>query len=158
VTHNPHLPRERDDFTQVGAHCPVCGSEYRPGFDTCADDGAALVPGPAPEQGPWNAPTGREPAPQPTGPSVPAARGLAWEEAWLLAGRLQSEGIEASVYPPDYNSAYGQVIGVVGTFEVLVPTDRVDDARTVVEAVRADPDGPYADFERSDDDPSDAGS
>ena len=26
-----------DDLNAVGAHCPRCGTEYRPGFDECAD-------------------------------------------------------------------------------------------------------------------------
>lgn len=152
MTGNPHLPNEREDFTEVGGHCPVCGSEYRPRFDTCADDGTSLVRGPAPEQGPWSEPRGREPVPVPAGPQVAAVTRLPWEEAWLLAGRLQSEGIAASVYPPDYNSAYGETIAV--GFEVMVPEDRAADAQAVLESIRADPEGPYPNWNPEDDDPS----
>ncbi|MEX2457389.1 MAG: DUF2007 domain-containing protein [Actinomycetota bacterium] len=58
------------------------------------------------------------------------AERLPWEEAWLLAGRLESEGIPAVVYPPDYASAYGEVLA--RGFQVLVPEGREDDARVIV--------------------------
>lgn len=37
-------------LNDVGGHCPACGAEDRPGFDTRADDGTPLVPGPIPER------------------------------------------------------------------------------------------------------------
>jgi hypothetical protein len=40
--------RPRVSSEEVGGHCPICLAVYRPGFDTCADDGTPLVPGPAP--------------------------------------------------------------------------------------------------------------
>jgi putative signal transducing protein len=122
------------DLNEVGAHCPVCGTEYRPGFDACHDDGTALVPGPAPEHGPWNpAKDDAAPARLPVGPQTPAAERLPWEEAWLLAGRLESEGIPAVVYPPDYASAYGEVLA--RGFQVLVPEGREAEARAILESV-----------------------
>lgn len=66
----------------------------------------------------------------PAGPQTAVAERLPWEEAWLLAGRLESEGIPAVVYPPDYASAYGEVLA--RGFQVLVPEGREDDARVIV--------------------------
>lgn len=55
------------------------------------------------------------------------------EEARLLAGRLQAEGIDAQVYP-EYRSPYGEGLGwqSVG---VMVPEHRILEARKVVEAL-----------------------
>jgi len=116
---------------EVAAHCPTCGAEYRLGFDTCADDGTALVPGPAPADG-----ADAEPSPP---PSAPAAE-VRWavvasfareEEARLLAGRLGTEGIEARVYPEFQGGYYGESVHV--PVRVLVPEHRVLEARAVIE-------------------------
>ena len=69
----------------------------------------------------------------PVGPQVAIAERLPWEEAWLLAGRLESEAIPAVVYPPDYASAYGEVL--TSGFQVLVPEDRRDEARAILDAI-----------------------
>jgi len=101
-----------DDLNAVGGHCPVCGQEYRPGFAVCADDGAELVPGPAPQ--PEADVTGEaDDEPRPRGvarpdlpPDVddlhdlgeaPAVLG-SWplQDALLLAGNLRSHGVRAA--------------------------------------------------------------
>ena len=41
------MTRRDGGIDEVGAHCPKCEAEYRPGFTTCADCGVPLVPGPA---------------------------------------------------------------------------------------------------------------
>jgi hypothetical protein len=116
---------------EVGAHCPMCLAEYRPGFDTCADDGTPLVRGPAPSI--------PEPPPArvtPTGPPprwTPVAQFGDPDEARLLCGRLQSEGIEARIFPEDFASYYGRANTILGQpAQVLVPEDRVKAAEYVI--------------------------
>src|SRR5439155_24702262 len=58
---------------------------------------------------------------------------LPYEEAWLMAGRLRSEDIPATVYPPAPVSIYGMAL--TRLYSVLVPKELVDDARRVVEEV-----------------------
>ncbi len=53
---------------------------------------------------------------------------LPWEEAWLLAGRLQSDGIEAHVYPEDQTQVYGTSLR--RSVDVVVPAASLEDART----------------------------
>jgi hypothetical protein len=56
------------------------------------------------------------------------------DEARLLAGRLQSEGIEAKVYPEFQGNYYGESVTV--PIQVLVPGHRALEAREVVERLR----------------------
>ncbi len=121
------MSRWRSD---VGAHCPDCGTEYRPGFDTCADCDVALVPGPVPEPIP-------EPvmAPEATEP-VAAWRSigrLPSDEARLLAGRLQAEGIPARV-DPEWESVF---YGAGSPLDVLVAEDRVLEAQGIARDIAA---------------------
>jgi hypothetical protein len=58
---------------------------------------------------------------------------LPWEEAWLLAGRLRAEGVPARVHPPDQSSPYGRALKT--SFEVMVPKDRLKDARKITRAL-----------------------
>ncbi|MCA1727285.1 MAG: DUF2007 domain-containing protein [Actinobacteria bacterium] len=127
---SPHLPGERDDISEVGGHCPACGAEYRPGFDTCADDGTELVAGPAPKSGPWSEPVPPDPRPR-IHTAVLCA--LPFEEAYMLVGRLGSEGVEAAVDPPDYASYYGKILH--RTFNVIVPESQIDEARAILDSV-----------------------
>jgi hypothetical protein len=127
-----HHPQEVENLNAVGGHCPRCGAEYRPGFTTCADCGVPLVPGPAPENGPWN----RPPEEKRTNddPDVESVATLPYEEAWLLAGRLRADGIEAHVFPDDLPAPFGRAL--TPTADVLVHTSRLDEARRVVERYR----------------------
>src|SRR5207302_18598 len=105
-----HHPKELDDLNEVGGHCPRCRAEYRPGFTMCADCNVPLVPGPAPspDEAPadvprdwWDQPVQEEPPEdRVTEPAKIATFGSS-EEAWLLAGRLRTDGIPATVFPPD---------------------------------------------------------
>jgi hypothetical protein len=52
-------------------------------------------------------------------------------EARLLAGRLESEGIEARLYPEFQGGVYGE--SVILPVQVLVPQHRVLEARAVME-------------------------
>jgi hypothetical protein len=56
---------------------------------------------------------------------------LPWEEAWLMAGRLRTVGIDAAVSPDYYVPL---PVGTRGSFDVLVPSDRMEDARRVARA------------------------
>jgi hypothetical protein len=129
-----------EDLNKAAAHCPSCGAEYRTGFDTCADDGAQLVPGPAPPEPPEQ--------PEPVNASVAQApHGWAGvgsflrdDEARLLAGRLNAEGIPARVFPDDFPSSYGTAVGalLVQGIDVLVPEERVLEARELMERIAGD--------------------
>jgi hypothetical protein len=56
---------------------------------------------------------------------------LPWQEAWLMAGRLRTAGIDAAVSPDYYVRLH---YGTRTSFDVLVPADRLTDARRVVAA------------------------
>jgi hypothetical protein len=148
--HRLHLSQEAEDLNAVGGHCPRCGADYRPGFDTCADCGVPLVPGPAhgaeavPEgvdawkeanERVWNA-DGSPRRRTDGGPAdVVALCSLPWEEAWLMAGRLRAEGIPAIVHPDDYTpfSPYGITRS---SFDVVIRREQLEEARRVVEQIR----------------------
>lgn len=122
----------------AAAHCPTCGTEYLAGFDVCADDRTPLVPGPAPEPDPR--PEEPPPAPKPVEAPfrwVPVARFGNQDEARLLAGRLEAEGVPATIFPDAQFTYYGRdTTSHLGQpIEVLVPEHRVGEARVVVEAL-----------------------
>ena len=135
-----HHPKEIDDLNEVGGHCPRCGTEYRPGFTECADCQVPLVPGKAPpipdapadleeepEERDWwgrviHHHRGRD---EPTEPAAVAE--LPYEEAWLLAGRLQADDIPATVYPPLAQTVYGMAL--TRSYSVLVPKELLERAR-----------------------------
>jgi hypothetical protein len=120
-----------DDLNEVGGHCPRCGTEYRPGFAECADCHVPLVPGPAPPPGSHDTPVSPAPREDQPAPLVdPAVLGSwPWQEAWLLAGRLRTDGIDARVEPDDYASAYGTLLRQ--TFDVVVPKDDLPEATRI---------------------------
>ena len=62
---------------------------------------------------------------------------LAWDEAWLLAGKLNDEGIEARVNPDSLDSYTGLGIPPMGKngYDVVVSKDRLDDAREIAREV-----------------------
>ena len=121
----------------AAAHCPTCGTDYRAGVDLCADDGTPLVPGPGPE------PQERErhtPAPPPPPQEAPfrwiaVSRFPGQDEARLLIGRLEAEGIPARIFPDPQLNYYGRdTISHLGQpIEVLVPEHRVVEARVLIE-------------------------
>jgi hypothetical protein len=141
--HPAHLPDEVEDLNAVGGHCPRCGTDYRPGFHMCADCGVPLLPGPAPDAGhpdpekvdAWaeaNARVWSEPHKEHTSKDfaeIASVCRLPWEEAWLMVGRLRSEGIPALVYPQDF-SPFAKWHTKI--FDVVVAKDRLEDARWVI--------------------------
>ena len=54
-----------------------------------------------------------------------------WEEAWIISGRLRSEGIETEVSPA-YAGPYYHVVGP-HPYEILVRADQYQEARRIVE-------------------------
>jgi hypothetical protein len=74
---------------------------------------------------------------------------LPWEKAWLLAGRLQAEGIPARVFPESQETPISTaqalplsavLVAEVGLgrtwFHVLVSRDRLDGAEAIVEEIQ----------------------
>ena len=144
MAHALHHAREAQDLNAVGGHCPRCGAEYRPGFDTCSDCSVPLLPGPA--RGSQAIPQGVDawaeanarvwgdktaqgkPEPEVRPDELASAAELPWEEAWLLAGRLRADGIPAVVYPDDYT---GYNYWSPRRFQVIVRADRLAEAKQV---------------------------
>jgi hypothetical protein len=64
---------------------------------------------------------------------------LPWEEARLLAGRLESEGIPATVFPEAAEPAIGGFIPVPAldavVHDVLVDDARAEDARAIAKDI-----------------------
>ncbi|MEO8396043.1 MAG: DUF2007 domain-containing protein [Chloroflexota bacterium] len=54
-------------------------------------------------------------------------------EAYIVAGRLQSEGIEAFVHQEPIGRAYGLSIGPLGEVKVLVRPDQYDQALNILD-------------------------
>ena len=133
-----------DSLNTVGGHCPVCGQEYRPGFVVCADDGAELVPGPAP------APTDDDDAAAPGSSGAartdgadlsselgpPAELGsFPVQEAILLAGRLRSIGIPAMAESDSADGPYRNLAGFGGQSRVFVKPEDLERARRATERI-----------------------
>lgn len=136
-----------NDTDAAASHCPTCGMEYRAGFDRCADDGTALMPGPAPimnEPDPaqaegsapgdaWAEANKRfdEEAPTDDHPEPAVLCNLPAEEAILLAGALEAAGIEAMAENQGYRFPYVNSPVLSGNQNVLVPADRLEEARRI---------------------------
>jgi hypothetical protein len=58
------------------------------------------------------------------------------EQARLLVGRLEAEGIEARVYPEWQGGYYGESVHL--PIEVLVPEDRELHAREIIERLETE--------------------
>ncbi len=57
-------------------------------------------------------------------------RSVPWEEAWLLTGRLQSDGIAARVFPDQLSVAYGRALHP--SVDVVVPKDQLEEAQRIL--------------------------
>ena len=107
--------------------CPDCRSEYREGFTACADCGAALVPGLAPE-------------PEVVAEAEGGSHG-GWDqvaetgqvyEAELMAMRLREAGIPAEVVDQTFRQEPLPNVRSFAVVRVLVPVGRVEEARRVL--------------------------
>lgn len=117
-------------------YCPECGSEYRAGFDVCADCGAALVDEPPlrsaddPTEG---AAEHHWVQVMSTGRSM---------DAEIVRSYLEGNGLRAEIWSSGLGrwraeSALTEVTGVPSDFNahrVMVPDDQVDEARELLEA------------------------
>jgi hypothetical protein len=120
-------------------YCPECRSEYRPGFETCADCGVPLVHELPPEPQPF--PRTHEPHLGPDPVAVFAsARDL---NAEMVRGVLEGCGIAARVWSSGYESytgrgAVGQMAGIAAGlgYRVMV---RAEDAEVAREIIAAEP-------------------
>jgi hypothetical protein len=64
---------------------------------------------------------------------------LPWNDAWLMVGRLESEGMQARVSPDHQSGVFGGAMSspTVDTegYEVLVETARLDEARAIAKDI-----------------------
>ena len=67
-------------------------------------------------------------------PELEVVTTLPYEEALLLAGRLNADGIEAHVWPEQPSAAFSKA--VIPESDVLVHKDHLEEARTIVEQYR----------------------
>lgn len=114
------------------SHCPNCLTEYRPGFDTCADCEVALVTGPAPAAE-EHAPEHTEGRGHPMGDrnDDPVVLGILPRlQAQILVGKLQSEGLVASADEPTL-LAYGAILPEGRDIRVWVLESQLTAARTI---------------------------
>lgn len=114
------------------AWCPKCGAEYRPGFTTCADCGAALVDDPP------------APALDPLGPTAHPDRRIVELvrvpalEARMLVNRLRAEG--ALTADVGAEPIYGSMNFVEGV-PILVGDDELALARQILSRLEEPADG-----------------
>lgn len=122
-------------------YCPSCGSEYRAGFEECADCLVALVdhpPQPVPQQK--------------VGPTL-RNRAVVFRsgrriDAELVRARLEADGIDAVIWssglgPWRLESALTEVTGVASDFnshQVVVDPDVVERALELLDEVGAEGD------------------
>ena len=120
------------DLTRATSHCPRCLAEYRAGFDTCADCGVALVPGPAPvteQHAPAKVKGGRRGHGREETPVVLCR--LPQVEAQILVGKLRGEGLVADVDPPALGLVYGSALPDARMLRVWVLASQLERAREV---------------------------
>jgi hypothetical protein len=121
------------------SHCPNCLAEYRPGFDTCADCGIALVLGPAPlteEQAPPRTKGHRHPTEDRNEVPVVLCQ-IPQIEAQVLVAKLQAAGLVATVDEPALWSPYGMAISVTAGLRVWVLESQLEQARKVEKRARS---------------------
>jgi hypothetical protein len=115
------------------SHCPNCLAEYRPGFDTCADCGIALVRGPAPvtdEHAPESTRGHRHPTEDRHDVPVVLCQ-VPQIEAQALAAKLEAAGLVATVDEPGLWTAYGLAISVTAGLRVWVLESQLEQARKI---------------------------
>ncbi len=66
----------------------------------------------------------------PPAPDEAVVTSLPWEEAWLAAGRLQSDDIPARVHPDDMSSPYRRALQP--SADVIVPREDLEEARRIL--------------------------
>ncbi len=113
-------------------HCPNCLAEYRPGFDTCADCGIALVPGPAPVTEDDDSDDGRvDETPIDKDARTVVLCRLPSLQAEVLASKLRSEGIVVAVDDPPLQMVYGPIISNAEPPRVWVLESQLEQATKI---------------------------
>jgi hypothetical protein len=138
--HSSYRPVDGEDISAIASHCPQCGAEYRLGFDTCADCGIPLEPGPA-EATADDDGIRRSPNLDWTkGPGVDIAvvDTRPWDDAWILRDTLEEEGIPALVHPDFINP---RIPHDRAMYDVVVRKDDLEAAREVAMRLREESDG-----------------
>jgi hypothetical protein len=69
------------------------------------------------------------------------------EEAVLIAGLLDSEGLPVEIEGPSAATPFPEGIGALGLSRVMVPPDRADEAKAILAEHRKDPGPEPADAE-----------
>jgi hypothetical protein len=69
------------------------------------------------------------------------------EEAVLIAGLLDSEGLPVEIEGPTASTPFPEGIGALGFSRVMVPPDRADEAKAILAEHRKDPGPEPADAE-----------
>ncbi|MGH2594340.1 MAG: hypothetical protein ACRDH7_00025 [Actinomycetota bacterium] len=114
------------------SHCPNCLADYRPGFDTCADCGIALVHGPAPvteeHAPPWTR-GHRHPTEDRHDLPVVLCQ-IPQIEAQILTAKLEAAGLVVAADEPPL-TAYGLAISGVSGLRVWVLESQLDEAREI---------------------------
>lgn len=127
-----------EDLNTPASYCPTCLTEYRAGFDTCADDGTPLQPGPAPKPvEPTHSAESppQRPLPQTGARFVKLVEYASELRARLVAGRLESEGIPVVLDPEMQHEPYGAgTNAILGKgVDIYIPEDRLLQARELIE-------------------------
>jgi len=112
-------------------HCPKCHAEYEDRVRVCADCRIGLAPGTAPDE------------PENGGWSVVTTLGSD-EEATLLAGFLEGNGIEVTVESIS-SHAIAETVGELANIRILVPAGKKNAARKLL-------DDRQSEFEKAGDD------
>ena len=104
-------------------YCPSCRSEYEDSVSKCAECGGELLAGPLP-------------ADDPTAGWRLLRTVSTDEEARLLAGFLEAEGIETTVEPVNATQL-PETLGDLAELRVFVPAGRIDEAETLLDGREA---------------------
>jgi hypothetical protein len=115
------------------AHCPNCQAEYRPGFDTCADCGIALVPGAAPvteEDAPHKVKGHRHQTHDRHEVPVVLCQ-INVVDAQVLANKLEAEGLVVTVEEPALWTSYGMSISATAGLRVWVLESQLEEAQAI---------------------------
>lgn len=109
-------------------YCPDCRIDYEEGFEACTDCGQTLVAGSMPE--------GPAPSPASEEKWTPLMRVRKKENAEIVRGLLESEGIECEVIDKTFSEMPVPALETVSFLEIWVPEAQAPEARGLLNEVR----------------------